>query len=125
VTDIKDTLPLLFEGEMVRVFDAGDYYWFHAKGSFALTEQPGINDYKSRLFKEVVPTRSYEGEKYLFFVTREDVILYNLYSDTIIDAHYKFVDKQPVAGVSSLYRFRVKKSLLEEPLNELKVVQFF
>jgi hypothetical protein len=125
VEDIKDTLPLLYEGEMVRVFDGGDYYWFHSKGSFALTETPGINDYTSKLFKEVVPTRSYEGEKYLINVTREDVIIYNLYNDTVIDAHYKFVDKQPVAGVSNLYRFRVKKTLFEEPLTELKVVQFY
>jgi hypothetical protein len=125
VEDINDTLPLLYEGEMVRVFDGGDYYWFHSKGSFALTETPGINDYTSKLFKEVVPTRSYEGEKYLINVTREDVIIYNLYNDTVIDAHYKFVDKQPVAGVSNLYRFRVKKTLFEEPLTELKVVQFY
>lgn len=125
VGDIKDTLPLLFDSEMVRIFDGGDYYWFHTKGSFSLTETPGINDYTSKLFKEVVPTRSYEGEKYLIFVSREDVIIYNLYNDTVIDAHYKFVDKQPVAGVSNLYRFRVKKSLFEEPLTELKVVQFY
>lgn len=125
VGDIKDTLPLLFDGEMVRIFDGGDYYWFHTKGSFSMTETPGINDYTSKLFKEVTPTRSYEGEKYLISVTREDVIIYNLYNDTVIDAHYKFVDKLPVAGVSSLYRFRVKKSLFEEPLTELKVVQFY
>ncbi len=125
VEDIKDTLPLLFDGEMVRIYDGGDYYWFHTKGSFSLTETPGINDYSSKIFKEVVPTRSYEGEKYLIYVTREDVIIYNLYNDTVIDAHYKFVDKQPVAGVSNLYRFRVKKKLFEEPLTELKVVQFY
>lgn len=125
VEDIKDTLPLLFDSEMVRIYDAGDYYWFHTKGSFSLTETPGINDYMSKLFKEVVPTRSYEGEKYLINVTREDIIIYNLYTDTVIDAHYKFVDKQPVAGVSSLYRFRIKKSLFEEPVTELKVVPFY
>lgn len=125
VGDIKDTLPLIFDGEMVRVFDGGDYYWFHTKGSFALTETPGINDYTSKLFKQVIPTRSYAGEKYLISVTREDVIIYNLYNDTVIDAHYKFVDKQPIAGVSNLYRFRVKKRLFEEPFSELKVVQFY
>ncbi len=125
VEDVSDTLPMIFDSEMVRVFDGGEYYWFHSKGSFALSEVPGINDYKSRLFKEVVPTRSYEGEKYLVFVTREDVIIYNLYTDTVIDAHYKFVDKRPVAGVSNLYRFRVKKSLFPENFKDLKVVQFF
>ncbi len=125
VEDVKDTLPMIFDGEMVRVFDAGEYLWFHSKGSFALTEMPGINDYTSKLFKEVEPTRSYQGEKYLISVTREDIVIYNLYNDTIIDAHYKFIDKSPVAGVSSLYRFRVKKSLFEENFNSLKVVQFF
>jgi len=125
VADIQDTLPMIFDGEMVRVFDAGEYLWFHTKGSFALTEVPGINDYSSKLFKEVAPTRSYEGEKYLISVTREDIVIYNLYTDTIIDAHYKFIDKTPVAGVSNIYRFRVKKSLFEEPFKELKVVQFF
>ncbi|MCA0388891.1 MAG: hypothetical protein LCH52_10390 [Bacteroidetes bacterium] len=125
VEDVQDTLPMIYDGEMVRVFDGGDYYWFHAKGSFALSEIPGINNYTSRLFKEVVPTRSYEGEKYLFFVTREDIIIYNLYSDTVVDAHYKFVDRRPVAGVSNIYRFRVKKSLLPENIKDLKVVQFF
>ncbi len=125
VEDLKDSLPLIFDSEMVRIFDAGDYLWFHTKGSFALTEVPGINDYTSRLFKETEPTRSYQGEKYLISVTREDIVIYNLYTDTIIDAHYKFIDKYPVAGVSNLYRFRVKKSVFEEPVNELKVVQFF
>ncbi|MBV6444054.1 MAG: hypothetical protein IFNCLDLE_00307 [Ignavibacteriaceae bacterium] len=121
-----DSLPLLFDGEKVRVYDAGEYLWFHTLGgSFALTETPGINDYKSRLFKELQPNRVYQGEKYLIQVSREDIVIYNLYSDKIIDAHYRFIDKTPVAGVSEIYRFRVKKSLFEENFNELKAVQFF
>jgi hypothetical protein len=125
VEDIKDTLPMIFDGEMVRVFDAGDYYYFHCKGSFALSEVPGINDFSSKLFKELVPTRSYEGEKYLISVTREDVIIYNLYNGTVIDAHYQFIDKKQVAGVSNFFRFRVRKDLFKEKFNDLKVVQFY
>lgn len=125
VQDVQDSLPMIFDSEMVRIFDAGDYLWFHTKGSFALTEEPGINDYTSKIFKETERTRSYQGEKYLISVTREDIVIYNLYTDAIIDAHYKFVDKYPVAGVSNIYRFRVKKSVFEEPINQLKVVQFY
>lgn len=125
VQDVTDTLPMIFDSEMVRIFDGGEYLWFHSKGSFALSEVPGINDYTSRIFKEIEPTRSYQGEKYLISVTREDIVIYNLYSDTIIDAHYRFIDKYPVAGVSNLYRFRVKKSVFEEHFGELKVVQFY
>ncbi|MBK8664012.1 MAG: hypothetical protein IPN18_20325 [Ignavibacteriales bacterium] len=55
--------------------------------------------------KEVVPTRSYEGEKYLISVTEGGCNYFTIYYDTVIDAHCQFVDKQPVAGVSNLYRF--------------------
>lgn len=123
--ETKDSMPAMFQGDRVRIFDAGEYYYFQTRGSFALSEDPPISKYKTNLLKEMIRGRVYEGEKYLIYVTRDDVILYNLYLNRIIDAHYSGFDKKKIPGIFDYYEFFIKKGDFEEPLETLIIKEFY
>ena len=74
--------PVLFENDP----DA-DRYRFVLPEVAVLVDGSEVSDYRSFLFKELVPDRPYSGGRYLLTCSRAEVGLYDLYTNTMI-AHY-------------------------------------
>lgn len=125
--DTQDSLKMLFDGDRVRIYYDGDYYYIMSRGSFNISEDSGMRMYKNYRYRDIVPNRVYEGEKYHVLVNRRDIVVYNLYTNQVIAAYYAALTpaKKSIPGVSDLFRFKIKKHVFEEPLERMKIVQFY
>lgn len=90
--------------------------------SFFLSTQNPVENYLSLKFKELFKDKVYKGEKYYFAIEKNEINIYNLYSNELIASHVNsFADNPVEYFADGKYKFYISKTLLDESLNNLKI----
>jgi hypothetical protein len=92
-----------------------------SKGNIIISGSTNIHGYTSKLFKEEVPGKMYNGEKYFIKVSKSEVSLYNLYTNNLI-ANYAMgfsSDMKPVPENDGYYLFTLPVNLFREETSGL------
>jgi hypothetical protein len=130
----------LIDNNPVRIYEEKDYsefdlitkqngfevyeneieYLFRVKDTLLITSGEKISDYQSKIFKEQLPKRRYNSEKYLIIANSNEVSLYNLFLNNLIGKYIASfsIPMKIVNNRDGLYEFVVKKDLFDEELKE-------
>jgi len=98
--DSKTNLRPVYQNQNIKIWNAtsinskGTYWKFEGLGTFlSKSDDPDIfstgsyKGYKSRIFKEKYPDKTYQYEHYLLVIKESEISLYDLYLDQLI-AYY-------------------------------------
>lgn len=92
-----------------------------AGSSFFLSTQNPIKNYSSTKFYELFKDKVYKGEKYYFAIDKNEINIYNLYSNELIASYVNSFAENPVEYFSDgKYKFYIAKTLLDEKIKNLK-----
>lgn len=99
-----------------------DSYVFRIKNKLFLSPAQKINNYQSKLFRELFPHKQYRSEKYAIIADSNEVSVYNFYSNNLIAKYVKSfsVSNKRVPQLNNLYQFLIKKNLFDKSLTDLK-----
>ncbi len=85
-----------------------------------------IKNYVSKKFVEQFPNINYQGQKYLITADKNEVNIYNLYTNSLI-ASYTMgftIDAESVPIEDGYFSFYVKKDVFDENKSELTSSEF-
>jgi len=95
---------------------------FEVTGSFFLTPQNPIQNYSSSKFTELHKDKEYNGEKYYFAIDKNEINIYNLYSNELIASYVNSFADTPVEYFSDgKYKFYISQNILDESVNDLNL----
>lgn len=103
-----------------EVLENSKEYIFRIRDTLLICPNETINNYQSKIFKEHFPNREYKSEKYLIIANKNEVSIYNLYSNNLIGkyiASFSFPPKLIIKR-DGFYEFSVKKDLFDEIFKE-------
>lgn len=115
--DLKD-LTLITKNENCEIYDGENEYFFRVKDTLLIGTSDKIPNYQSKLFAEHLPQRKYNSEKYLIIANRNEISVYNLYSNNLIGKYVASFSIPPKAinENDGFYEFVIKKDLFDEKL---------
>ena len=119
----KEALSIL-QTDSVQISEAGDYLHIAMKGAFGLLPSEVVQGYSSKLFKELLPGKTYRGEHYLFLADSNEVIVYDLYSNNSIAGYSSgfSVSQERIPSHQGFYEFWLRRGVFEHGLNDFQVV---
>ena len=103
-----------------------DYYHFNVRTNLLLSTKEKSNNYVSKKFVELFPNIHYKGQKYLFTADKNEVNVYNLYTNSLI-ASYTMgftINGEQVPIEDGYFSFYVKKDVFDENRSELTSSEF-
>lgn len=113
--DLKN-LTLITKNENCEIYDGENEYFFRVKDTLLISTSDKIQNYQSKLFAEHLPQRKYNSEKYLIIANRNEISVYNLYSNNLIGKYVASFSIPPKAinNNDGFYEFVIKKDLFDE-----------
>jgi hypothetical protein len=113
---------IIIQNDSVNVFQDGLRYYFLLQDYLLLHADQHFPGYTSKKFNEILPHKTYHGEKYLIRVTTDEISVYNLFTNDLIASYVaSFVlPPTPVPKKAGRYYFSIDKTVFEEPLEMLK-----
>jgi hypothetical protein len=121
VFEEKDSeFDLITKQDGFEVYENEIEYLFRVKDTLLISPEEKIAGYQSKIFKEQLPKRKYNSEKYLILANQNEVSLYNLYSNNLIGKYVASfsLPTKIVKNRDGLYEFVVKKDLFDEEFLE-------
>ncbi len=106
--------------------DNDDYYHFKVRTNLLLSTKDKIKNYVSKKFMELFPNIDYQGQKYLITADKNEVNIYNLYTNSLI-ASYNMgftIGAESVPIEDGYFSFYVKKDVFDENKSELTSSEF-
>ncbi|MGB8320657.1 MAG: hypothetical protein WCE54_21170, partial [Ignavibacteriaceae bacterium] len=97
------------------------YYLFLIKDTLLLSPAETMNNYRSKLFHELLPDKIYNGEEYAVIADSNEISVYNFYSNNLIAKYvrsFTWLNKK-VPHINNLYQFLIEKNIFDKPLNEM------
>lgn len=115
--DLKN-LTLITKNENCEIFGGVNEYFFRVKDTLLISTSDKIPNYKSRLFAEHLPQRKYNSEKYLIIANRNEISIYNLYSNNLIGKYVSSFSIPPKAinKNDGFYEFVIKKDMFDQEI---------
>jgi hypothetical protein len=114
------TENILNRGTFFKVSEHGSRYSFWMKDTL-LIENSQISEMgQSKIFKELLPSRSYQGEQYLFIAQEKEISLYDLFTNNLI-ANYASAFNLAGSIVpqdKGLWYFSIDKNVFRISLNQ-------
>ncbi len=113
---------IIIENDSVNVFQDGQRYYFLMQEYLLNHANLHFPGYVSKKFNEILPHKTYQGEKYLIQVTADEISVYNLFTNELI-ASYVASFVLPPASVpkqEGRYYFSIDKTVFDEPFEILK-----
>ena len=103
-----------------------NYYHFKVRTNLLLSTKDKIKNYVSKKFVELFPNIDYQGQKYLITADKNEISVYNLYTNSLI-ASYTMgftINAEPVPIEDSYFSFYVKKDVFDENKDEMISSEF-
>ncbi len=113
---------IIIENDSVKVFQDDQKYYFLMQDYLLLNTDLHFPRYASKKFREVLPHRTYHGEKYLIRVTADEISVYNLFTNELIASYVASFVLPPTAVPKQErgYYFSIDKTVFAEPLGTFK-----
>ncbi|MFZ0453445.1 MAG: hypothetical protein WAM24_06800, partial [Ignavibacteriaceae bacterium] len=111
-------------GKVKNIFTISEnqsYYLFLIKDTLLLSPAETMNNYRSKLFHELLPDKIYNGEEYAVIADSNEISVYNFYSNNLIAKYvrsFTWLNKK-VPHINNLYQFLIEKNIFDKPLNEM------
>ncbi len=98
-------------------------YTIKMKDALFLTPQSRLLDYRSKKFYEIFPGKRYQGEKYIIICSKNEISIYNLYTNNLIANYISAFSTTTIQSASTegWYIFSVSKTIFDEPLENLEI----
>lgn len=106
---------LIYDKGLFQIYQDSDYYYFKAKDTLLIGSNDHKTSYHSKLFKQFFPKQTYNGEKYLIIVNEQEISIYNLFTNNLVDKYTSSftLSGQTVPYEDGKYVFRVEKGVLD------------
>jgi hypothetical protein len=114
----RKNLTLITKNESSEIYNGEKDYFFRVKDTLLISTSDKIPNYQSKLFAEHLPQKKYNSEKYLIIANRNEISIYNLYSNNLIGKYVASFSIPPKAinNNDGFYEFVIKKDLFDEKL---------
>lgn len=95
-------------------------YFFRIKDTLLISNSETMPNYQSKIFEQNFPERKYNSEKYLVIANRNEISVYNLFSNNLIGKYVASFSIPPksVTEKDGFYEFVVNKNMFDEELIE-------
>lgn len=106
-----------------RISEDDSDYLFEIKDDILISTMEKEDDYISKKFIELYPYMTYNGEKYLIRVEKNEVALYNLLTNNLI-ANYVSgfsISMKTVPEGNGYYKFLIRKNIFDESSKEWSI----
>ncbi|MEE9449036.1 MAG: hypothetical protein V3V72_03210, partial [Ignavibacteriaceae bacterium] len=106
-----------------RISEDDSDYLFEIKDDILISTMEKEDDYISKKFIELYPYMTYNGEKYLIRVEKNEVALYNLLTNNLI-ANYVSgfsISMKTVPEENGYYKFLIRKNIFDESSKEWSI----
>jgi hypothetical protein len=113
----------VLKAERGKVSETDSLWIFQIQDTLLLSGGHSPAGYSSKRFSELLPGRTYHGEKYLITASAAEINIYNLYSNNLIASLIASFSLSPlvIKPEGRFFTFAVKKYVFDEPLSSLKI----
>lgn len=117
---------IVFEGQPGKIIQIDSSYKLIMKGNLLLSDSKPIKNYTSVKFKEQFPKIKYSGEKYLITADKNEINVYNLYINILIDSYssgLSFENKE-IPEKDFYFSFYINEKIFDSKLDNMTVTSF-
>lgn len=114
---------IVVDESSINVKENENHYLIRLKEVVGLKGLLKKGKYTSKLFKELLPNKNYNGEQYLFMANENEISIYNLYTNNLIAKYVSGFtkDQMKVNKKEGYYSFLVDKILFDNSLSEYQI----
>jgi hypothetical protein len=107
---------LIIKKEDLEVYQNKQEYLFRVKDTLLISSEEKYLNYQSKIFKEHLPNKKYNSEKYLIVTNQNEISIYNLYSNNLIGKYVASFSIPPkeIKKRNGYFEFLVMKELFDE-----------
>ncbi len=109
VVKFPANIRLIYQDGVNKIFQDNKRYYFMVKDTLFIRADIPKENYISKKFREIFKDRKYKGEKYLIIASKEEISIYNLFTNNLIASYISAFSNATVPQKNGLYLFSVKK----------------
>jgi hypothetical protein len=120
----KFTENMIIKKDNIKIGETEDFYYFHAKSSKLLfSENENNKKHSSKQYNILFPEAEYKGDKYLILINKEEINVYNLYTNNLIACYVSAFSPLHISvpNKNGWFSFAVRKSIFNKNLFEMKI----
>lgn len=117
---------VVFEGQPGRIIKIDSSYKIIMKQNLLLSDSKPLKNYTSCKFKELFPKIKYNGEKYLITANKNEINVYNLYTNILIDSYSSGLsfDNKEIPEKDFYFSFFINEKIFDYKLDNMTVTSF-
>ena len=99
-----------------EIYKNEEEYFFRIKDTLLISTSMIVSNYKSKIFSQHFSNKKYNSEKYLIIANKNEISVYNLFSNNLIGKYVVSFSLPPktVPYKDGFYEFVIKKDLFDE-----------
>ena len=120
----KFTENMIIKKDDIRIGETEEFYYFHTKAiKLLFSENENDKKHKSKQYNILFTEEEYRGEKYLILINKEEINVYNLYTNNLIACYVSAFSPShlSVPNKNGWFSFAVRKSIFNKNLFEMKI----
>jgi len=114
---------IIINNESLKITHDDEEYYFRTNGYVVISSGEQYHDFRSKKFYELIPNGVYRGEKYLIRADDDEVAVYNLFDNEVIDGYFGslYYPAVSIPKKGNNYFFSIQKRAFDEPLQEMRI----